>query len=229
MNAPDQQALKTAAESSDLGRIGVPKSDKESQLTLELLSAIEARDDISQRHLAEQLGVALGLANSYLKRCVKKGWIKITTAPANRYLYYLTPKGFAEKTRLTAEFFSTSFALFRQSGDEYSALFATCEQKGHRNIVFAGVSDLTEIALMRASQANVSVLGILQPASTLETFYDLPVVAELSELVGVNCVVLTSMEQTSELMAELTQQVSQDRLYVPPMLLSINYRDPSIA
>jgi hypothetical protein len=49
---------------------------------------------------------------------VKKGWIKITTAPANRYLYYLTPNGFAEKARLTADFFSTSLALFRQSGDE---------------------------------------------------------------------------------------------------------------
>ena len=43
------------------------------------------------------MGVALGLANSYLKRCIRKGFIKITEAPANRYLYYLTPQGFAEK------------------------------------------------------------------------------------------------------------------------------------
>ena len=72
-------------------------SEKEQQLTLELLQAIDSKDDISQRHLAQEMGVALGLANSYLKRCVKKGWIKMTTAPANRYLYYLTPMGFAEK------------------------------------------------------------------------------------------------------------------------------------
>ena len=71
--------------------------DKERQLTLGLLQAIDEREDISQRHLAQEMGVALGLANSYLKRCVKKGWIKISTAPANRYLYYLTPIGFAEK------------------------------------------------------------------------------------------------------------------------------------
>jgi len=78
--------------------------NKEDRLTLNLLGAIEQQDDVSQRHLAEHMGVALGMANSYLKRCVKKGWIKVTTAPANRYLYYLTPTGFAEKARLTGEF-----------------------------------------------------------------------------------------------------------------------------
>jgi DNA-binding MarR family transcriptional regulator len=49
-------------------------------LTLGLLQAIEQKDNVSLRHLAQEMGVALGLANSSLKRCVKKGWIKITTA-----------------------------------------------------------------------------------------------------------------------------------------------------
>ena len=114
--------------------------DKENQLTLELLEAIDLNDDISQRHLAQEMGVALGLANSYLKRCVKKGWIKITTAPANRYLYYLTPTGFAEKARLTSEFLTTSLTLFRQSGDDYGEVFSRCLSEGHSNVLFAGLS-----------------------------------------------------------------------------------------
>jgi len=77
-------------------------------LTLELLEAIEARSDVTQRHLADRLGVALGLANSYLKRCARKGLIKVHQAPANRYLYYLTPQGFAEKARLTGEYLTSS-------------------------------------------------------------------------------------------------------------------------
>ena len=64
---------------------------------LELLEAVGQKNDVSQRHLASHMGVALGLANSYLKRCIRKGFIKISEAPANRYLYYLTPTGFAEK------------------------------------------------------------------------------------------------------------------------------------
>jgi len=72
---------------------------KEESLTLEILQTIDEHNDVTQRHLADNLGVALGLANSYLKRCVKMGLVKIHQAPANRYLYYLTPKGFAEKSK----------------------------------------------------------------------------------------------------------------------------------
>ena len=87
--------------------------EREESLTLEILAAIEARSDVTQRHLARTMGIALGLTNSYLKRCVRKGLVKIHQAPANRYLYYLTPKGFAEKSRLTARYLSVSFAFYR--------------------------------------------------------------------------------------------------------------------
>ena len=70
---------------------------KEDSATLEILQAIENKKDVTQRHLANRLDVALGLANSYLKRCVRKGLVKIQQAPANRYFYYLTPMGFSEK------------------------------------------------------------------------------------------------------------------------------------
>lgn len=200
-------------------------SEKESQLTLELLKAIEQQDDISQRHLAREMGVALGLANSYLKRCVKKGLIKITTAPANRYLYYLTPNGFAEKARLTAEFFSTSLALFRQSGDEYTGVFKECEQRGFRKIVLVGLSDLTEIALMRAMHCDIEVLAIFQPAAQRADFFNVPVVDHLIEPAEFDCVVLTSMEQTTDLLECLASVVAADQIVVPEMLLNMQYRD----
>ena len=204
-------------------------SDKENQLTLELLKAIDQKDDISQRHLAQQMGVALGLANSYLKRCVKKGWIKISTAPANRYMYYLTPTGFAEKARLTAEFFSTSLALFRQSGDEYTSIFEHCAQQQYSRIVLAGLSDLTEIALMRGLQSRANLVAVYQPGAGRSDFFDVPVVSVLPGIDQYDCVVLTSMEQTNELLSELEVTVSQDRLFVPEMLLTMKYRQAAEA
>ncbi|MEK7815199.1 MAG: winged helix-turn-helix transcriptional regulator, partial [Pseudomonadota bacterium] len=90
------------------------KTDREEQLVLELLDAVGRKNDVSQRHLALHMGVALGLANSYLKRCIRKGFIKISEAPANRYLYYLTPTGFSEKSRLTAKYLASSFHFYRQ-------------------------------------------------------------------------------------------------------------------
>ncbi len=199
-------------------------SDKESQLTLELLNAIEQKDDISQRHLAKEMGVALGLANSYLKRCVKKGLIKITTAPANRYLYYLTPSGFAEKARLTGEFFSTSLALFRQSGNEYSSIFEQCIKRGYRRVILVGLSDLTEIALMRSMQGDIEVIAIYQPDAQSQLFFGVRVVTELPEMADSDCLVLTAMEQTADLIRSLETKVSDDKLLVPEMLLNMNYR-----
>ncbi len=205
-------------------------ASKESQLTLELLQAIEQRDDISQRYLAQQMGVALGLANSYLKRCVKKGWIKVTTAPANRYLYYLTPMGFAEKARLTTEFFTTSFALFRQSGDEYTVLLQALAQKQNARLLFVGLSDLTEIALMRALQAELPVLGVYQPgldAESNDRFFGLPILSEWPQASEFSIAVLTSMEQTTELLNEVEQRLPSGAILVPPMLLKMKFRQPA--
>ena len=201
--------------------------NKESQLTLELLRTIEQQDDVSQRYLAQKMGVALGLANSYLKRCVKKGWIKVSTAPANRYAYYLTPTGFSEKTRLTAEFFKTSFALFRQSGDEYSRLLNELVESSaeeSRTLLFVGLSDLTEIALMRALQLNLPVAGVYQPGERRDEFFGVPVFSTLPSESSFDALLITSLEQTVDLLDECEKVFAGKPILLPPMLLSVKYR-----
>src|SRR5690349_8309728 len=85
------------------------------RILLGLLESVERDGGQSQRRIASELGIALGLVNAYLKRCVKKGLVKVSEAPARRYAYYLTPQGFAEKSRLTVEYLSHSFSFFRQA------------------------------------------------------------------------------------------------------------------
>src|SRR5215468_12238177 len=88
------------------------------RVMLSLLESVERDGGQTQRRLASELGVALGLVNAYLKRCVKKGLLKVGEAPARRYAYYLTPHGFAEKSRLTVEYLSSSFSFFRQARED---------------------------------------------------------------------------------------------------------------
>ena len=78
-------------------------------MTLNLLSAVDADSKITQRSLAAELGIALGLTNAYFKKCVDKGLVKIKQIPKNRYAYYLTKKGFTEKAKLSAEYLKYSF------------------------------------------------------------------------------------------------------------------------
>ena len=200
-------------------------TDKESQLTLELLQAIDQKDDISQRHLAQQMGVALGLANSYLKRCVKKGLVKMKTAPANRYFYYLTPHGFSEKARLTGEFLSTSLTLFMQSGDIYAQIFSECIDQSKSRVLLAGMSDLTEIAFMRSLQSEIEIIGVFQDVQANSHFFDLMVASDLAQFENFDVIVMTSLEETNSLLGVLRRQVSEERIIVPSLLLNMNYRN----
>ena len=78
--------------------------DVESHRDLRLLEAVHEDSRVTQRGLAGKLGIALGLANIYLKRMIHKGYIKCVNVQSNRISYLITPRGIAEKARLTYEF-----------------------------------------------------------------------------------------------------------------------------
>ena len=102
------------------------KELKNNDMTLGVLSAVEADSRVTQRSLSRELGIALGLTNSYLKKCIDKGLVKIKQVPANRYAYYLTPRGFSEKSRLTAEYFKTSFSFYRKAKKDMQTIMTDC-------------------------------------------------------------------------------------------------------
>ena len=92
---------------------------------LDALRLLETNPEMTQRELAEALGVSLGAANYCLKALVEKGWLKLENFQNNPnklgYLYLLTPMGIAAKTALTARFLKRKLA-------EYEALEAEIEQ-----------------------------------------------------------------------------------------------------
>src|SRR5499433_928908 len=107
------------------------EDSENARIVLDLLESVERDGAQSQRKLASELGIALGLVNTYLKRCVKKGLVKVSTAPPHRFAYYLTPQGFAEKSRLTVEYISYSFSFFRQAKSDCATLFDAARERGH--------------------------------------------------------------------------------------------------
>jgi DNA-binding MarR family transcriptional regulator len=146
-----------------------------SRIMLGLLDAVEQDRAHSQRHLASELGIALGLVNAYLKRCMKKGLVKVRQAPARRYAYYLTPQGFAEKSRLTVEYLSYSFGFFRQAKTDCSDLFQAAKEWGVKSVLLVGQSDLAEIAALCAMQEGIPIVGLVDPRGEAESFIGIPV------------------------------------------------------
>lgn len=187
-------------------------------LTLEILAAVQKQSDVSQRHLARHLGVALGLANSYLKRCVRKGFIKITQAPANRYLYYLTPQGFAEKSRLTAQYLSYSFSFYRQASESCVRIFSFCGQNGWRRLVLCGISDLAEIATLRAMEENMEIIAFYDPHSERKTYLNRPVSPRLEQLDPHDACVVTDFLAPQMIYDHLMQMMDPSKVLVPDVL-----------
>lgn len=192
--------------------------DKEDSMTLELLEAIEENSEMTQRHLAVRLGVALGLANSYLKRCVRKGLVKMQQAPANRYFYYLTPKGFAEKSRLTARYLSLSLDFYRKASKSFNSIYLKSTSKGWRRFLLCGLSELTEIAYIRSQNFDVELVGIWDKKAGTENYLGLQVWNALKETSIYDACLVTSLENANEIFDELQLHNEIERIFVPEIL-----------
>ena len=194
------------------------KNDRDEVTTLGLLETIEQEDDLSQRRLASKLGVALGLANSYLKRCTRKGWVKMREAPANRYLYYLTPKGFSEKSRLTAKYLSNSLVFYRKAGDSCLAQFDYCRKQGWQKILLCGLSDLAEIAALRALDVGIEVIGVYDINTSSNKFLGKPVWHQYVDSAAHDACLLTTLESPNQAYEELIKHCSSEVILVPDIL-----------
>lgn len=191
---------------------------KEDTATLEILQVIENKNDVTQRHLADRLDVALGLANSYLKRCVRKGLVKVQQAPANRYLYYLTPKGFSEKSRLTAQYLNNSFHFYRQASDSLTQLFHTCEEKAYQRVLFCGVSELAEIASVRANEHKIEIIGIWDPEITNNRYLHYPVWQKFNYIPEFDICLITALDKAHTYYDLLLKNTAKESVLVPSIL-----------
>jgi len=194
------------------------KQNREESLTLEILQAVEADSDMTQRRLADGMGVALGLANSYLRRCTRKGLVKIKQAPANRYLYYLTPQGFAEKSRLTGKYFAYSLNFYRSASESVARSLGWAAERSLNRITLGGVSELAEIASVRAHDFSIDIVGSFQPDSTIEQFIGKPVWTNVEDIPVASAVLFTSLTSGNSIYDQLATIYAADRIIVPDIV-----------
>jgi DNA-binding MarR family transcriptional regulator len=193
---------------------------EDARILLDLLNSVERDGGQSQRRLATELGIALGLVNAYLRRCVKKGLVKVTATPARRYIYYLTPQGFAEKSRLTVEYLSVSFSFFRRAKAECGTVFGAASERGFTRVALAGICDLAEIAMICALDTGVKVTAVVDSSSTLPHFFSVPVVASFADIVGsCDAVLITDLQRAAELTEQASTLFGPERVLTPNLIL----------
>lgn len=193
------------------------EKDSDPSLTLGLLTEIEADRTTSQRRLASQMGVALGLTNAYLKRCINKGWVKVRQVPARRFAYYLTPQGFAEKSRLTREYLESSFQFFRVARQECADAFAFCQAQGWRRVVLLGAGDLAEVAVIAAQEAEIELVAVVDAGRNRDRFAGLPLLQALPAD-GFDAVLVTDVIDPQARFEAAARQLPLQRVLTPGLL-----------
>src|SRR5689334_2167386 len=193
------------------------QDSENARIVLGLLESVERDGAQSQRRMASDLGIALGLVNAYLKRCVKKGLIKVREVPTRRYGYFLTPKGAAEKSRLTVDYLSHSFSFFRQARSSCAETLAQCEALGYRRVALLGVSDLAEIAIICTRESGVEVIGIIDAgAKSGQQLLGLPVVKAASKLASVpDAFVVTALKDGYRIYSAAIAAHETKRVFAP--------------
>jgi DNA-binding MarR family transcriptional regulator len=139
--------------------------ERQTERDLEILTAIGEGRPLTQRALAQRLGVALGLANLYVRRLAGKGYIKIRDFPrkpaaGKRLRYVLTPKGAAEKARLSYEYIGYSLQLYRRTRDNLREGMAGLVAGGARRIALYGDGEAAELAYLTLREFGLEPVGV---------------------------------------------------------------------
>jgi DNA-binding MarR family transcriptional regulator len=195
--------------------------NEDSGIVLGILQAIDSEDKITQRAVANELGIALGLVNTYLRRFVRKGLVKVQAAPARRYAYYLTPKGFAEKSKLTAQYFSHSFAFFRTAKEDCRAILSQASERRMKRLAMVGISDLTEIMLLYAPSFDVQVTAVHHYGYAATTYLGVPVVTALDQLSGEKAsdgLVITDLVSPEAATKKAIAAVGVEKVLIPKLI-----------
>lgn len=189
------------------------------RIVLGLLSSVEDDGGRSQRRMAAELGIALGLVNAYIKRCIKKGLVKVQSAPARRYAYYLTPQGFAEKSRLTVQYLSDSFSFFRMAKGDCARVLEQARAKGFSRVVLVGKSDLTEIVILCAVEAGITIVAVVDAQLEMAQFIGVDVCKAFDEVKApFDAVVITDVTSGKSSFDAAVDICGVDRVLAPTLL-----------
>ena len=165
---------------------------------LRLLEELERNPIISQRELSHIFGIALGVTNACLKRMVRKGWVRIRGFDHRKIGYYLTPKGFLEKSRLTFHLVSGIVQHYCELKQVIGERLLEMQRDGKKRVVFYGVSDEMEVAYITLQGVNLKLVGIVEDDEKVTPRiifgYEIEPVSRVQELKP-DCILITHVAE----------------------------------
>ena len=174
----------------------MPSGDgaNEALRNLRVLAEIERDSQISQRTIAQRVGMAVGLTNSVLRRLVRKGLVTTRALPANRLAYHLTPKGIADKTRLFVDYVRTTtnfFCILRNGVND--RLRRIQAERPVKTVAVVGLNELSEVVFLATREVGLDLVAVYDAAKAGATWLGYAV-APLGETVDGDVIIVMDLD-----------------------------------
>lgn len=145
--------------------------NSDNDITLRILDEISHESSITQRHLSDNLNIALGLVNAYIKRLAKKGYIKITKGPMNRVKYVVTKKGFTHRVSLTYDYLHTSINYFKDARKRIDNIYGQMIKAGVESVLIWGDGEIAELAYISLRGLPLTLVGVVDGMEKEKDFF----------------------------------------------------------
>ena len=142
---------------------------------LRLLEEVDSTPQVTQRHLARSLGIALGVANLLVRNLVKKGYIKTTRVGWKRWVYVLTPAGVTHKVQLTLGYVERFHDHYRRVRELLKEDLSTYTIRPDSRIAIYGATELAEMMFLVLRDMGVTRIEIFDHPEPGETFLGMPI------------------------------------------------------
>ena len=142
---------------------------------LRLLEEVSRAPQVSQRRLASQLGIALGLTNVLLKNLAKKGYIRIVQVRWRSWIYILTPSGITRKVQLTCAYIDGFLSHYRHIRDIIQEDLAELSLDKDSQIAIFGRTELGELAFLVLRNLGITNIAIIDVEESADDFLGMPV------------------------------------------------------
>ncbi len=149
--------------------------------TLRTLTSIETNPRLTQRFLAEQLGVALGTVNNTLQGLAQQHWVNITPR-RGKTTYELTSAGEAEKLRLLRLQVEETVDVYAELRAQISARIDSLDWSQKR-LVFYGAGRIAQIAYIVVANRHLKLVGVVDDEKAGQKFFEYDVARSL-EIAG---------------------------------------------
>lgn len=189
-----------------------------------ILRAIASGDRVTQRSLANELGVALGLTNLLIRRLVANGYVKISGAGTRHVRYLMTTDGWELLARETRNSLENTVHLYTETREQIrtslESIAARCvpDARGVKPVVFYGAGDVAEIAYVSLQRTDLTLVGVVDDIKA-GRFFGIPIhppsALSPAALAGApyRHVVVTSVRHAGKIRARLeTLDVPLDRV-----------------